>query len=116
MSDTMEVIIERLDPIQTWAEWSKSDFYDWFTEVYDSMSYHEGEGYKSVNLQVRSTIDPYDPYPSVVEVEIWGERKKTKEEVQQDKEFDEATKLAKELGTYTKAAEEILRLKREGKL
>ena len=115
--DLIEEKIGDLGYISEYDEYDLDIFTGWFQRVHDKLAYYNTYGiYKKPFVKFESTKEPYEDWLGPVHVSIWGYRHKNEVEIQQEKNREEAEKLARELGTYVTAAEEILRLKALGKL
>ena len=91
------------------------DFEELAEQVKDAKDEATSKGWTELSVGISSTSDGYDGL-GPVEINIYGRRKKTEEELLSDQERFKVEEYAKELGVSYYEASIILKLKSVGKL
>ena len=103
--------------LNEYTEYDSDDLASLYRSLQTKMWQASASGLKSVFVQFRSTLEPYeDCSTGPVEVQIRGQRGLTSFEQAQQAEQTRIEKLAKDLGVSFYEASTVDRLKRAGKI
>lgn len=99
-----------------YEEFDKISLHKLFGDLYAKLDEAEQAGFKDPYVVFESTIDPYDPLPGPVEIQVRGQRKLTVGEELELKEEERIEALSKKLGVTFYEASVIDRAQKVGKV